>query len=254
MKLELERGRLVPKTDPPEPKRGPGRPSKSASPRVTRARILEAALRRIDEHGMESVGIRQLATELGVAPNSLYSYVRDKNDVIHGAVELAFGHLEIPEASGGTWKERVSELCTWLRSRLLEHPRLVATPRFAEGAPFPFIAFPATVGLVLHEAGFEGEELIETVYAVFYHTVGFVTMEVSRAQHGVPTETDEFLVKQLDPEKFDAAMQERAAQMVPLIRGLDLDAVFERSLRGMLDGLPSPDATRRRKAGTRAKH
>ena len=210
---------------------------KGTSPDLDRARIVRAALKHIDRHGIEAVGVRQLAAELGVAPNALYSYVRDKDDIIHGAVELAFGNLEIPQASGETWQERIIGLCRWLRQRLLEHPELVSVPRFTEGAPFPFISFPTTVGMTLQEAGLEGQELIETTFAIFYHTVGFVTMEVARAQHGVPTESDEFLVSQLDAEKFDADAFEKVAELVPLIRTLDLSSVFERSLRAMLNGL-----------------
>lgn len=236
---------VVPTSTDPERKRGPGRPPKSASPQLTRERILVAALRQIDANGIESVGIRQLATELGVAPNSLYSYVRDKNDLIHGAVDLAFGKLDVPHSSG-PWRQRVGALCRWLRARLLEHPNLVADPRFAEGAPFPFIPFPTEVGLVLAQSGFEGRTLIETVYAIFYHTVGFVTMEVSRTRHGVPTESDAFLVKQLDPERFDPSVVQQAAAMVPVIRNMDLDSVFDRSVGALLSGLPDPDAAGRK--------
>lgn len=194
---------------------------------------------------MESVGIRQLAGELGVAPNSLYSYVRDKDDVIHGAVELAFGTFDVPTPTATDWRERVADLSRWLRARLLEHPNLVTTPRFAEGAPFPFIPFPTEVGLVLAEAGFEEKQLIATVYAVFYHTVGFVTMEVSRAQHGLPRQSDEFLVRQLDPDRFGPSIRAGAARMAPLIRSLDLEAVFEHGLTALLSGLPDPDTRTR---------
>lgn len=224
----------------PERKRGPGRPPKSASPQLTRERILEAGLRQIDARGIENVGIRQLASQLGVAPNSLYSYVRDKDDLIHGAVDLAFGKLDVPHSSG-PWRDRVGALCHWLRSRLLEHPNLVADARFAEGAPFPFIPFPTETGLVLAQSGFEGRTLIEMVYAIFYHVVGFVTMEVSRERHGVPTESDAFLVKQLDPERFGPSVVEQAAEMAPVIRTMNLDSVFELSINALLSGLPDPE-------------
>lgn len=189
---------------------------------------------------MESVGIRQLAAELGVAPNSLYSYVRDKDDLIHGAVDLAFGELDLPRTSDGPWREQVGALCSWIRARLLEHPNLVSDPRFAEGAPFPLIPFPTRVGIVLAGVGFEGRDLIETTYAIFYHAVGFVTMEVSRARHGVPVATDEFLVDQIDAESFEGDIRAEAAAMVPLIRHMDLDAVFERSTKALLAGLDDP--------------
>lgn len=201
---------------------------------------MHAALKQIDQNGIESVGVRQLASQLGVAPNSLYSYVHDKNDIIQGAVELAFGDLEIPRASGATWQESLVELCTWLRERLLQHPNLVSTTGFAEATPFPFVSFPTTIGVVLNEAGFEGEELIEVVFAVFYHTVGFVMMEVARAEHGVPTESDEFLVARLDPRRFGKQDLAEAAALVPLVRRLDLSASFRRSVHAMVDGLGEP--------------
>lgn len=198
---------------------------------------------------MERLGIRQLAAELGVTPNSLYSYVRDKDELIRGAFDLAFGNLEIPIRRGGTWQDRLVELSTWLRRRLLKHPNLV-TPRFVEGAPFPFTSFVTEVGLVLYEAGLEEKALIENVYVVFYHTVGFVMMEVSRRKYGLPHLPDAALVDQVDTAKFED--QERAAEqtagLVRLIRNLDLDSVFAQSLRAVISGLDvdaRPTARRR---------
>ena len=187
---------------------------------------------------MEKLGVRQLATQLDVTPNSLYSYVRDKDDLIRGTFDLAFGNLEVPARRGGTWQDRVIELCVWLRGRLLKHPNLV-TPRFAEGAPFPFSSFVTEMGLVLYEAGLEEKELIETVYAIFYHTLGFVIMEVSRAKYGLPRTDDAALVSRVDTSRFEnqELAQDQAAGLVRLIRNLDLDSVFRRSLTSMIGGL-----------------
>jgi AcrR family transcriptional regulator len=198
--------------------------------------VLLAALRRIDRYGVEGVGIRQLAADLGVAPNSLYSYVRDKDDILHGAVEVAFGNLEVPRTTGSSWQQRVMDLCAWLRRRLLEHPNLVASS-LAETTPFPFISFPTAVGIVLHEAGFEDRELIETLFCFVYHTVGFVTMEVARVRRGIPTGSDARVLARLAQSRFGEPEIAEATRLIRLIRAMDLDAVFDRSVGGMLEGI-----------------
>ena len=213
-----------------------GRPPKSATTGLNRTRVLEAALRHVDAHGVESLRIRKLAAELGVAPNSLYSYVEGKDDLIDGVVNLVLSSMDVPSPIGTSWTERCLEVCRWFRGQLLEHPNIVLAPAFRRTFPFGFLPLNYALGEILSDAGYEDRELVETMMVVFYHTIGFVTLEVARSVHGVPTKSDTFVLERAEQELENSSLVE-ARELLPHVRTLDMDALFERSLTALLDGL-----------------
>ncbi|WP_210415888.1 TetR/AcrR family transcriptional regulator [Humibacter ginsenosidimutans] len=65
----------MPESPPSSPR--PGRP-----PATSRAQLLVAARRLIDENGWEKLTMRRLATELGIGSTTLYHHVRDKGHLL----------------------------------------------------------------------------------------------------------------------------------------------------------------------------
>lgn len=224
-----------------------GRPPKSDATGLDRRCVLEAALRHVDAHGVESLAIRRLAAELGVAPNSLYSYVDDKEDLVQGVVDLVFGHLEAPSPLGVSWTDRCREVCRWFRAKLLQHPNVVAAPAFRRTFPFGFLPLNYALGEILSDAGYEERELVETMMVLFYHTIGFVTLEVARSTHGMPTRSDLFVLERAQHDLADTEIEEARA-LLPLVRTLDMDALFDISISALLDGLVARRAARERSA------
>ena len=69
------------------PKRG-GRP-RAGQEALSRGRILDAALRLVDEEGMGALSMRRLGAELGVNPMSIYHHLPGKGAVVSGLVGYA---------------------------------------------------------------------------------------------------------------------------------------------------------------------
>jgi AcrR family transcriptional regulator len=90
---------------------------------LTRERVLHAALRLADDHGLEAVTIRRVAESLGVEGMSLYHHVANKEAILDGLAELVF--LEINAAvrplSGVSWKQQLRHRILTARSVLLRH-------------------------------------------------------------------------------------------------------------------------------------
>ena len=61
--------------------------------RLTRERIIAAALRVMDTDGLEAVSMRRIAREVGVEAMSLYHHVRDKEDVLDGICEAVMREI-----------------------------------------------------------------------------------------------------------------------------------------------------------------
>lgn len=66
-------------------------------PVTSRAQILAAARRLIDQQGWEKLTIRQLAAELGIGPTTLYHHVRDKEDLLLLLITEYADHIPHPE-------------------------------------------------------------------------------------------------------------------------------------------------------------
>ena len=55
--------------------------------KLTRDRIIDAALVIMDDEGLDAVSMRRVGRELGVEAMSLYHHVRDKDDLLLGIRE-----------------------------------------------------------------------------------------------------------------------------------------------------------------------
>ena len=67
--------------------------------RLTRERILRAAIAHADAGGLETLTMRSLADLLGVAPMALYRHVANKDDLIDAMVDVVFSEVGVPPAA-----------------------------------------------------------------------------------------------------------------------------------------------------------
>ncbi len=64
---------------------------------LTRQRIVRAALRIMDDEGLQAVSMRRIGRELGVEAMSLYNHVRDKDDILDAICEEVLTEFRVPE-------------------------------------------------------------------------------------------------------------------------------------------------------------
>ena len=72
-------------------------------PRLSRERVVEAALAIADADGLGALTIRSLAAELGVKPMSVYYHVANKDEILAALVDVVFGEIELP-VPGRAWR------------------------------------------------------------------------------------------------------------------------------------------------------
>ncbi|MGW4053537.1 TetR/AcrR family transcriptional regulator [Streptomyces sp. NPDC004779] len=72
-----------------------GEPSGRRRGRLSRERVLRAALEVADAEGLAALSMRRVAEELGVETMALYRYTESKDDLLDGLVETLF--LEVEE-------------------------------------------------------------------------------------------------------------------------------------------------------------
>ena len=89
--------------------------------RLTKQRVLRAAVELADQIGIESVSMRRLAEELGVVPMALYKHVANKEELLDGMVDVVVAEID-PPLFDTDWKSTVRQRILSARQALLRHP------------------------------------------------------------------------------------------------------------------------------------
>lgn len=169
--------------NPPDPTRG-------SRPRLDRARIVQAAIASIDEHGVQGLTMRRLGQELGVEAMSLYRYVSGREDLLEAVVEqLLDGVTDRVDAQGfTTWQGYLQALAHEIRRAALTHP--AAFPLAASRHPAaPWLRPPLrSIELVEHflatltDRGFDDTRAVDAYKVFSTFLIGSLLLEV--AAHG----------------------------------------------------------------------
>jgi len=88
---------------------------------LTRARILAAAVRIADEHGIRAVTMRGVAARLGAEAMSLYNHVANKGDMLDGMVDRVIEQVDLAD-DGADWREAMRRRAVSARQVFRRHP------------------------------------------------------------------------------------------------------------------------------------
>jgi AcrR family transcriptional regulator len=141
-------------------------------PTLSRARIVRAALRLVDEKGLAALTLRALATDLRVSPMALCNHVRDKLELIDLMVDLMFGEVDT-SATEGDWLTQLRAMVCSYHEALAAHHELarVYSGRIRIG-PHGLLLIERTIGLLLG-GGFSPSEASDAYFTLFTYTAGF---------------------------------------------------------------------------------
>jgi AcrR family transcriptional regulator len=92
---------------------------------INRQKVAEAALRLIDEEGLEALSVERIASELGVRGPSLYHHFPDKAAILSEVARLVLGDLEL-DREAESWQQWMVDVGLTFFRRVLEHPRAAA--------------------------------------------------------------------------------------------------------------------------------
>jgi AcrR family transcriptional regulator len=139
--------------------------------KLSRDRIVEAALALVEREGWDALSMRRLAQELDVWPMAVYRYFQDKDALVEGLVEAAAGSVELP-GERGPWRKRLKKLLHGAREalRLPSGELALAAGRSDE-------RLAAAGRALLEEAGLRGAEAASAWRALFGYAVGFPALD-----------------------------------------------------------------------------
>ncbi|GGN17361.1 TetR family transcriptional regulator [Lentzea pudingi] len=146
---------------------------------LTRARIVEAAVRLIEHEGVEAVSMRRLAAELGAGTMSLYNHVPNKAVLVDLAAERLMAEAQPYEVDSDDWRDHIRAHARAVRAMARRHPRafvMLATRRLSGEAGFRTIEAAL---LNFDRAGFRGKIAVGMMRAMVSYLLGTLMREVA---------------------------------------------------------------------------
>ena len=209
--------------------------------RLSRDRVLDAAMGIADREGLDALTMRRLADELGAGAMSLYHHVPNKDGILDGILERVVGEMELP--TGRDWKAGLRRAAMSAHESLGRHPWAAAALLGGERAsPARLRHMDAILGC-LRGAGFSDVETDLAYHVLDSHIMGFSLWLAGisagmRRLGPVSNAFDLFDAAELPhlAEHIEVHMRERDEQPSAFGYGLDL----------ILDGLERQLAARSR--------
>ncbi|RKT11794.1 TetR family transcriptional regulator [Streptomyces sp. 1114.5] len=201
------------------------------TPLLSRERIVAAALRLIDDEGLDALSTRRLAGELSVSGPSLYNHFATKDELLDAVVDSVIGEVDLSmfgAPAGGTvpWPQALRDWARSYRAALAAHPNIV--PVLAQGPgrrPNALRLADAVFGHLV-EAGWPRGQATRIGALMRYFVTGSALASFAA---GFPA----------DAEVYDAADYPHLGEAHRLAghRGAVDEGAFETGLEALLDGL-----------------
>ncbi|MEU6993955.1 TetR/AcrR family transcriptional regulator C-terminal domain-containing protein [Streptomyces sp. NPDC046465] len=169
-----------------------------ATGQLTRAAVVSAALRVLEDRGLEGLSTRAVADSLGVRMNTVLWHVKTKArmlELMADAVVGEVGYTDLPSPP----RHRARELARRYRRALLAHRDGAALVTGTYSAEPHTLRFADRLIGALLEAGADEEQAAWTAWTVIYFLLGLVQEE-----QAAPDQFDDRLDRAVDAGTYPA--------------------------------------------------
>jgi AcrR family transcriptional regulator len=140
--------------------------------KLTRARVLEAAVAVADRDGIDAVSMRNLGQELGIEAMSLYTHIRGKEDLLDGMVDVVVAEIPI-DTAGPDWRTTLRRSILAARAVMLRH-RWAARVIETRTVPGPAtLAYMEAVTGIVRGGGFSVDLTHHAMHVLGSRVLGF---------------------------------------------------------------------------------
>jgi AcrR family transcriptional regulator len=208
-------------------------------PRISRADIVSAAHRIIDEEGAQGLTMRRLAREVGATPMALYHHVQDKDELLRLLLDDYAAGLprpELPDGSGDPG-ERVVAAAIAMRGALIGVPWIVEVLRADDLMSVHALWYPETIIDAAVRAGLTSEAAVDLYRIIWHYTAGEITARAAatrRREDGRPTYRGRVFAN------LDAARLPRLAALGEHWEELTTRDTYDKGVRAIVHGLLGP--------------
>jgi AcrR family transcriptional regulator len=221
----------------PQPTASHGRTGRP--PRTSRAEILTAARRLIDQDGWEKLTIRRLAAELGVGATTLYHHVRDREDLLVQLLNDYADQIPRPEPSGSP-RDRIVAAAAAMHDALAAWPwtaEVLTADGFLSRLNESALSIVETVVSSAIDHGCTPEQAVDVFRNIWYYTVGEILVRANtdrrRTSKEAPIPSDTFF------GDVDMSQLPHLGSIGDQWPTLAARNIFPQGLRAFVDGLLS---------------
>ena len=208
---------------------------------LSRERVLDAAIKLVDQGGLGSLSMRKLGQELGVEAMALYYHFANKDEVIDGIVDIVFSEIELP-TDGTDWRTAMRRRAISMRDVLLRHRWAINLMESRRNAgPANLRHHDAVIGN-LRAAGFENAMVARAYSLLDAYIYGFALTKINLpfdASEEV-AEVAQGMLQRFPVNEYPNLVAYIAEHLKP---GYDYGDDFEYGLDLILDGLEKARAT-----------
>jgi TetR/AcrR family transcriptional regulator, tetracycline repressor protein len=162
-----------------------------AAPRdpITPERLAGAALKIVDEGGLEGLTVRSLAQELGVGTMTIYWYVQNKDEILDLVSDWLLADVVLPPMDDD-WRVTARQTAAAVRGAMIRHARAlpVMVGRGSFG-PNGLRVIDHSIA-VFRRAGFDDQESADGYFAFSNYITGFALMQTANINVAGRTDTD----------------------------------------------------------------
>ncbi|MGH3254291.1 MAG: TetR/AcrR family transcriptional regulator C-terminal domain-containing protein [Streptosporangiaceae bacterium] len=213
-----------------------------ARARLTREKVLRAALEFVDANGLAALSMHKLGAELGVQGMSLYSHVQNKDALLDGIVEAMSREAQPPPAEGTGWRHALRHLAAQIRGMIRRHP--AAAPLLVSRPVMPTRRLEQldTYITLLMRAGFTQDRAMDVLRTVYTYAHGYALAEACFTACAGPWPADELSRMRRVTEMVPRDAPDHLLRLAMLFCGrCDMDEQFNLGIELMIRGLDGTD-------------
>ena len=215
---------------------GPPTSSTRARVRLSKERVVSAAMAVADRGGLPELTMRSLAAELSAKPMSVYHYVASKEELLDSLVDCVFEEIELPDPTG-EWRDEMRRRACSTRACLTRHRWAIGLLESRTSPGPATLRHHDQVLACLRHAGFSRELTAHAYALIDSYVYGFALQEASlpfEGQDGVGDVAGPIMAL-MDPAVYPTMVE--MATTYYLQPGYDFGNEFEFGLDLVLDGL-----------------
>lgn len=194
------------------PRQDPNSQTPRQSVALSRAIITDAAIKFTEEHSLEKLSMRNLASAIGCGTMSLYSHVKNREDLSNAIVSELIARSRLPEVTKkdfDSWQNLARELCDAYRELAFSYPRSHELLGLAPYEEEPVVSHIQGLLGALERTGLAPDQATEVFAALDAYLTGYFAVSV-RSAIGNAQPTSEFeraLQRLRAPENFERGLE-----------------------------------------------
>lgn len=178
------------------------------------------------------LSMQGLARSMSVAPMSLYTHVKNREDLLKAIAESVLGEVG-PIAPASDWRDTLRHWARALREQFLRYPFVAGLLQDGLSTPAAWLVVSTPLLQALQQAGFQGRALADAQRWFSRVVIGNILMEWAMPS-AVP---DELTGVRQALQEMSADQRGAWLDVLPQLGQQNDDAVFEYTLQRALDAL-----------------